>query len=313
MNNKAILTGSLGFIASNLIRKSSFDKSSISFAGIDKALYPNQLNNIYNGKIIANNYISDITDKHIIENIFQLEKPDTVIHTASYVPLSNHIDEIKQCIHTNSIGTQILLDACTKYGVNKFIYLSSDSLYKKLNIDSKSRSSEIDDIHPTTPLAMSQALAENLIINSGINYNIIRMSNVYGPRQYSSGIIPNTIFNILNNKQINVNYAMDLSDWTHVFDVSSAILLILKSNLYNEIINLSSAQECSNLELIQFVCNAMKRGHELIYCNNTNNNPKKYLADNTKLLKLGWKPSFKLRQGIQETCDWYDINKYYLK
>lgn len=315
MKNKILLTGSLGFIASNLIRKSSYDKYNYSFVGVDKATYPKQLNNIYNGKIMADNYIADITDPHIVNNIFQLEQPEIIIHTATYQPKDNSTAEVKNCVDTNITGTKILLEACNKYKVSKFIYLSSDQLYPKLSLNSNVKHTELDNPQPETMLSISQLAAENLIINSGINYNILRLSNVYGPRQEASHFIPKIISKVLSNQKIFIEEnGLNTYEWTHVFDVSSAILTILKEELDNQIINLSSGQECSLIEIVQFICNAMKSGHELIYCDADNQSvANKSINDNSKLITLDWKPGFKLRQGIQETCDWYQLNQYYLK
>lgn len=315
MKTKVLLTGSLGFIASSLIRKAAFEKENYSFAGIDKASNSKQLNNIYNGKIISNNYLADITDPHIIDNIFQLEKPEIIIHGASYSNPSNTTDEIKKIFDTNVIGTKILLDSAIKHNVQKIIYLSSDNLYPLIDNNSDHRFAENDNTSPTSLMQISQSAAERIILDSDINHNILRISNVYGPRQDIKNLVPQTIYNILNNKKIEINGdGSQVLDWTHVFDVSSAILTVLKNNLNNQTINVSSGQECSIMELVHFICNSMKGGYELIYCNAYNKyNHKKHAADNSKLINLGWKPNFKLRQGIQETCDWYNLNQYYLK
>lgn len=314
MKSKVLLTGSLGFIASSLIRKSAYEKNDYLFAGIDKACDAKQLNNIYNGKIITNNYLADINDQHIVNNIFQLEKPDIVIHGATYQPVSDHIEETKKCVDTNIIGTQILLEACKQHQVKKIIYLSSDNLYTATETDHP-RNCEHNALDPKNLLQVSQLAAEKLIINSGVNYNILRVSNTYGPRQTLQYLVPKTLSNILNNQKIVVDGdGSYTSDWTHVFDVSSAILTVLKSEISNQFINVTSKQECSQIELIQFICNAVKKGHELIYCDSSKKvNHSRCAADNSKLINLGWKPNFKLRQGIQETCDWYNLNQYYLK
>ena len=69
---KVLFTGSLGFIFSNFIRKAAYEKISYKFSGLDKARNKISLNNIYNNKIIENNYLADVSDNHIIDNIFHI-------------------------------------------------------------------------------------------------------------------------------------------------------------------------------------------------------------------------------------------------
>lgn len=311
---KVIFTGSLGFVFSNFIRKASYEKAPYLFCGVDKAIQSKQLNNIYYNKIISSNYLADITDNHIINNIFEVEKPDIVIHGATYIPSDESYLEVKECFNTNVIGTKLLLDACKKYNVSKFVYLSSDKLYASTPVNSSYSAKECDAVLPKSSEHISQFTAEQLIINSGVDYNILRICNLYGPRQDKNEFMIKILKSIKDKKEIYLNGdGSQVFDWMHVFDFSSAMLTILNNKLNNQIINVSSGQECSDLEVAQFICNALKSGHELIKFNKNNIKSNRHSMDNSKLINLGWKPNFKLKTGIEETCNWFELNQWTLK
>lgn len=307
-NQKVLLVGSLGFTLSNFIRKAAYEKSPYKFCGIDKVSDKRYLNNIYNNKIIENNYLADIQDEHIIDNIFEIEKPEIVIHASS--PLDSHSNE---CITSNILGTKILVDKSVKYGVKKIIYLSSDQVYHPLsaNLDKKLKESDYlygKDIH-----SISKIAAENIISSSGLNYNILRLCQIYGPRQNISQLVPSIIKNIKEESQLTCDFnGLDLMDWMHVFDLSALIINILQNGKDREIYNVSSGQECSPVEITQFLCNILNKGHNLIKFK-SNQTSVSYSLDNNKISNLNWKPMFKLKKGLEDTVDWFQVNQWFLK
>jgi len=311
---KVLFTGSLGFLFSNFIRKAAFDKVPYKFSGLDKAQNKSSLNNIYNNKIIETNYLADISDNHIIDNIFHIEKPDIVIHAASYQNSTN-IFQLKECIDTNILGTKIVSDACKQHGVSRIIYLSSDHVYQPLPITLDNKLREMDHTSGNSIYSITQAAAENVIISSEVPYNILRICKVYGPRQSPDSFVPSIVKSIMENSTVNVSgNPMESNDWVHVFDFSSALLHVLKNGLENEIYNISSGAECTPLEISQFICNIMKNGYNNIRFENASmQDPKRYCLDNRKILDLGWKPMFKLKKGLEDTVEWFSNNPWALR
>ncbi len=250
-----------------------------------------------------------MADEHIIDNIFEIERPDIIIH-ASGSPLQSS----KDCINSNILGTKVLVDAAIKYNVKKIIYLSSDQVYQPLDYNSDLKLKESNSLHGKTMHAISQIASENIISASGLNYNILRLCQIYGPRQsISNGIVPSIIKSINNKTPLTYSASgLDLMDWMHVFDLSSLILNILHNGKDCEIYNASSNQECSFIEISQFLCNIMQGGHDLIKFESSKNNLK-YSLDNGKISSLNWKPMFKLKKGLEDTVEWYQVNQWFLK
>jgi dTDP-glucose 4,6-dehydratase len=304
---KILFTGSLGFLFSNFIRKAAYEKSPYTFCGIDKAVNKGYLNNIYNNKIIESNYLADICDPHIINSIFEIEKPDIVIHAASTDSTDN-----KQCIDTNILGTKIIVDAAFKNNVKKIIHFSDYQVYQ--SSDANYNIVESSPLCPNSLSQISKIAAENIVISSGLNYNILRIPEVYGPRQFGDRAIPSIIKSIYKKESIILPCnGIQLLDWMHVFDFSSALLLLLKNAEDNSIYNVGSNQECSTIEIIQFICNIMGRGYDLVSCSGKDQVNLKYVLDNKKITNLGWKPMFKLKKGLEETIEWFLANQWTLK
>lgn len=310
---KILITGSCSLVISSLIRKIIFEKQPYLIASLDR-VSDNSVNPIYWNKSHSF-HIADIRDKHILDFIFKLEQPDIVIHGAALTSVDDCNKNPKECFESNIIGTQNVIESCKKYNVKKIIYLSSDQVYGSLNRDDGSSFKEIDALNPQNNYSISKVTSELLIKNSGIDYNILRMSDNYGPRQTTEKLIPKTIKAIHNKTNIEVyNQGMEIRDWTHVFDTCSAISMIMEKNISNEVYNISANQEMPNIVVVQKICNLMEAGHNLISYVKTNRNYEyRYSTDSSKLRELGWSPKFKFKHGISETVNWYTSNSWSIK
>lgn len=295
---KILITGSCSYLFGNFIRKLIYEKQPYSIISLDR-VKQNSLNSIYWNKNHTF-HIADVRDEHIINNIFQFEKPDLVIHAADTSD-SNYIT-------TNILGTQVIINACQKYNVDKLFYISTDKVYG--NTTSNLEDSKLNSNNFITASKIS---AETFIQSSKLNYNIIRLSNTYGPRQSSDKLIPRTIKCILNNEKIPLHgQGNRLRHWTHVFDIGSAILNIIESGKDNEIYNVSSNHEFSNLEIVHKICSIMNDSHNLISFLDKDGDDKRGM-NSDKLKGLGWEPKIKFKDGINTTIEWFQANSWMLK
>jgi len=317
---KVLCTGTCGFIFGNFIRKAIYEKHPYSFVSIDR-VNSNAINSMYWNKNHTF-HVADIRDQHIIDTIFQFEKPDIVIHGAAETHVDNSLSDPNSFVTSNVLGTQVLVNASIKYGVEKFIYISTDEVYGQLTSEDDPSWTEDAPINPRNPYAATKAAGE-LIVKAaheshGLIYNITRSANNYGPRQTADKLLPKAIKNILQGKPIPIyGKGLQVRDWLHVFDNCSGILTILNSGAPNEIYNISANQEFANIEVIQKICNAMNRGHDLISFiedPRKNGHDFRYSIDSSKLKKLGWNPTTKLVDGLTNSCiPWYLNNQWWFK
>lgn len=323
---KICITGSSGFIFSNFIRNMLFNQNKsetkqYDFVGIDKITKSSTLNNIYNNKSYPF-YLGDITDEHFIDVFFQIEKPDYIIHAAAETSVDHSLTHAVDFVKTNVVGTQVLLNAAIKYGVKRFIHISTDESMGHLENETDPSWTEESPMSPRNPYAASKASAELMVKTAamahGLDYCITRSSNNYGPRQTSNKLIPRVIKCILNNEKIPVyGEGKQIRDWLHVSDNCSAIMKVLENGRSGEIYNIGANQELSNIEVVQRICNAMEKGHNLI---EHIEDPRgkahdfRYSLNTGKIKKeTGWEPQWKFKEGLLHTVGWYQNNKFFLK
>ena len=314
---KIMITGSCGFIFGNFIRKAIYEKHPYSFVSIDR-VNANTINSMYWNKNHTF-HVADIRDQHIIDTIFKFEKPDIVINGAACTHVDNSLTEPNEFVTSNVLGTQVLINASLKYGVEKFIQISTDEVMGQLTDEQSPAWTEDDPTNPRNPYSATK-LASELLVKAahethGLTYNITRSANNYGPRQTADKLIPKIIKCVLEEKPIPIyGQGLQMRDWTHVFDNCSAILKILEKGEPNETYNISANQELSNIEVVQKVCNVMKDGHKLIsFSKDRPGHDFRYSVDSSKIRALGWAPEYTFPNGIQQTVQWYLTNKWFLK
>ena len=202
---KIIVTGGNGFIGSNLInfllRKKYF------VINIDKNKYSNGsylLKNLKNKNYKF--YKIDINNKKIF-SILSKFKPDAIFNLAAETHVDRSIDNPKDFIYSNILGTFNILEQIRKFKKKykknlKLIHVSTDEVYGDLK--KNSRSNEKSPYRPSSPYAASKASADHLIKSYartyGLNIIISNCCNNFGPGQFPEKLIPTIIFNILNNK-----------------------------------------------------------------------------------------------------------------
>jgi dTDP-glucose 4,6-dehydratase len=315
---KVLVTGTCGFIFSNFIRRViKYDKQPYEFVSLDRV--SGDANTVYANKNHVF-HLADIRDQHIIDKIFQFEHPDIVIHGAAESFVDYSLTDPNSFVTSNILGTQVLLNASIKHKAERFIYISTDEVYGQLTSESDSPWTEDSPINPRNPYSASKAAGELLVKaahqSHGLIYNITRSSNNYGPRQTPEKLIPKAIKCVMHDQKIPIyGKGLQIRDWTHVFDNCTAIMAVLNNGAPNETYNISANQELPNVEVIQKVCNAIGKGHDLI---SFIEDPRKghdfrYSIDSSKIKELGWKPTYKFKEGIVETVEWYKLNQWLLK
>ncbi|MDP2685263.1 MAG: dTDP-glucose 4,6-dehydratase [bacterium] len=313
---KVLCTGSCGFIFSNFIRLGIRYSPNYSFVSVDKVASSYSLNNVY-----AHNrhkfHLADVSDAHIMDKIFELERPDVVIHGAAESNVDDSIASANAFITSNVLGTQVIANACVKHGVDRLIYISTDEVYGQLGPDDKQWTEE-SPISPRNPYSASKACGE-LIVKAashthGLKYNITRSCNNYGPRQAPKNLVPKTIKNIFEGKPIPIyGQGSQIREWIHVADNCFAILHILEHAAENETYNISAGFELTNIEMVQDICNILGTGHDLIsfIADPRPGHDFRYSVDCKKIRALGWLPEFKFKKGLEMVVQWYSNNKWF--
>ena len=329
-NMKNILvTGGAGFIGSNFI-KYMLSTYEYYIINLDALTYAGNLDNLDDVKNSKNYSFEkgDITDRDLVDKLFEKYDIDTVINFAAESHVDRSIENPQIFLTTNILGTQVLLDTAMKYwklrpedkycreykkGV-KYVQISTDEVYGTLG--NEGGFTEETPLAPNSPYSASKASAD-LIVRAyyktyGIPINITRCSNNYGPYQFPEKLIPLMINNCLNDKSLPIyGDGMQIRDWLHVKDHCTGIDAVLHRGALGEVYNIGGNNEKANIEIVKLIIRQLGKTEKLIqYVQDRPGHDRQYAIDNTKITReIGWKPSYTFEQGMKETIEWYLRNE----
>lgn len=305
-----LVTGVCGFIFSNFIRYVSIYFPQYTFVGVDKLVKDYNIDNMYEGTNYKF-YLADIADKHVMERIFQMEKPDIVIHGAAESFVDNSITNIDPFLHTNIIGTQCMIDCALKYKVSQFIHISTDEVYGQQFSKLDPAWKESKSLGPRNPYAASKAAAELIVKTAhhthGLQYKMTRSCNVYGPRQKFDNLIPHIITNLKTNNPINIHgNGLNFRQYIYVEDKITAIMKILEFGSINETYNIGAYNYFTNLEMVQEIADVMCiKNPQINFITDRKAHDYGYSVSNAKLQYLGWSPKHNFKEALIKTVSFY--------
>lgn len=319
---KYLITGGAGFIGSNFMHYMTETYPEDMFVCIDALTYAGNYNNIkeLEGRNNFKFVHGDITDRELIDNLFNEEHFDYVINFAAESHVDNSIKNPGIFLTTNILGTQVLMDACRKYGIKRYHQVSTDEVYGDLPLDRPDLLfSESNPIKTSSPYSASKASADLLVLayarTFGLPVTISRCSNNYGPYQFPEKLIPVVISKALNNEPIPVyGKGENVRDWIHVHDHNVGVDLIVKHGRTGEVYNLGGHSERTNLEVVKTILKELGKSEDLItFVADRPGHDLRYAIDSTKSEKeLGWDRTYTFEDGIKETVNWYVNNQEWI-
>lgn len=321
--SKFLVTGGAGFIGGNflhiMVKKYPNDEyvciDALTYAGNMETLEP--ILKEKNFKFVHEN----ICNREAVYKLFKEEHFDYVINFAAESHVDRSIENPEIFLKTNILGTQVLLDACRKYGIKRYHQVSTDEVYGDLPLDRPDLFFKEDTpIHTSSPYSASKASADLLVLayhrTYGLPVTISRCSNNYGPYHFPEKLIPLMIQKALRNEPLPVyGNGANVRDWLYVGDHCNAIDLIVRNGRDGEVYNIGGHNERTNLEVVKTILKALGKPESLItYVKDRPGHDLRYAMDPTKIEKeLGWKPEYNFDTGIQVTIKWNLENKKWLE
>lgn len=317
MMRRILVTGGCGFIGSHFIRGLLNNYDDLFIINVDKITYAGNAENLAdiahfkNYRFIKGN----ICDKNLMHNVFEQGISD-VIHFAAESHVDRSIEDSQLFIRTNVLGTQMLLEHSLKYGVKKYIQISTDEVYGTLPFNTQDVFTEDTPLSPRNPYAASKAgadmLAWSYFHTHGLPVVITRCSNNYGGYQYPEKLMPKTILNAINDKPIGVyGDGLNIRDWIHVRDHCSAITTVMEKGIAGETYNIGAENERANIEIVKWILKYLNKSEDLIrYIKDRPGHDERYAMNAKKIREqLGWSPQIEFGEGMQETIEWYKGNQ----
>lgn len=314
-----IVTGGAGFIGSNFIFYMLKAHPEYRIICLDKLTYAGNLSTL-KGIMNEPNFRfvkADICDKKAVFKLFEEEKPNIVVNFAAESHVDRSIEDPSPFLETNIMGTATLMDACRKYGIDRFHQVSTDEVYGDLPLDRPDLFfTEETPIHTSSPYSSSKASADLLVLaynrTYGLPVSISRCSNNYGPYHFPEKLIPLTITNALEDKPLPVyGKGINVRDWLYVEDHCKAIDLIIHSGRVGEVYNVGGHNEMSNIDIVKMICKELGKPESLItFVTDRKGHDMRYAIDPTKIHnELGWLPETKFEDGLKKTVRWYLDNR----
>lgn len=314
-----LVTGGAGFIGGNFIHYLLGNRPDCHITCLDALTYAGNLETLKS--VLEDSRLrfvhGDITDREAVYHLFEEENFDAVVNFAAESHVDRSIDTPEVFLKTNILGTQVLLDACNRFGTGRYHQVSTDEVYGDLPLDRPDLFfTEETPIHTSSPYSASKASADLLVTayyrTYGTPVTISRCSNNYGPYHFPEKLIPLMILNALEDKPLPVyGDGKNVRDWLYVEDHCRAIELILENGRVGEVYNVGGHHEKQNIEVAKTILHALGKSEELIaFVKDRPGHDRRYAIDPSKIHReLGWLPQTSFEDGIQTTVEWYLQNR----
>ena len=315
---RLLVTGACGFIGSNFIRYVLEHYSTAMVTNVDALTYAGSISNVEGLAEKYGNryefYQADIASAQQMEALMQKHQFYAIINFAAESHVDRSINSPQNFIHTNVVGTSVMLECARKYGVKRYVQISTDEVYGSLGPEGKF--TELTPLDPSSPYSSSKAGADLLALayhkTYGMEVLVTRCSNNYGPYQFPEKLIPLMIIKAMRDEPLPVyGDGLNVRDWIHVEDHCRAIFAVLLEGKPGEVYNVGGDGEMRNIDVVKLILSHLGKPESLInYVKDRLGHDRRYAIDSSKIHnELNWKPLHRPEQGIRETIDWYMANR----
>jgi dTDP-glucose 4,6-dehydratase len=325
-----LVTGAAGFIGSNFVLD-WFDCSEEDVISLDLLTYAGNLENLSSLSHNSHHHFikGNIRDRDLVSTLLKKYQIRAIVNLAAESHVDRSIQESKDFIETNILGTYDLLESARYYWNHldkklkqdfRFLHISSDEVYGSLN-SSDQPSNEEDPYKPNSPYSSSKAASNHLVRAWFQTYKlpvfIINSSNNYGLYQYPEKLIPLCILNALKGKPLTIyGDGLQIRDWLYVQDHCSALREILKRGQIGETYNIGGCNEKTNLEVVRTLCTILDElkprldgksySDQITFVKDRPGHDRRYAIDASKLVRdFNWKPKESFETGLRKTVLWY--------
>ncbi len=310
---KLLVTGGAGFIGSHYVRTAlsgGYDGlREAEIVVLDKLTYAGSLANlepVWDDPRLT--FVEgDICDTGLVNDL--LSDIDQIVHFAAESHVDRSIESAGSFVRTNVRGTQTLLDASLRSGIDAFVHISTDEVYGSIHEGSWTEGSPLE---PNSPYAASKAAADLIVrayfITHGVPVNITRGSNTYGPYQHPEKLIPLAITKLLQGERVPVyGDGKNVREWLHVDDHCRAVESVRARGQRGTVYNVGGGRELKNVDVVGDILALMGRGWDDVeFVTDRKGHDRRYSLNASRIQShLGFRPSIDFRAGLEGTVEFY--------
>ena len=309
-----LITGGAGFIGSNFIHYLLAHRPNCRIVNLDLLTYAGNLANLAD---IAQDpryqfVQGNISDQNLVQQLLRHYRIDYLVNFAAESHVDRSLKHPGVFLQTNTQGTLALLESARQVGIQKFVQISTDEVYGSLELGSSAKFIEQAVLAPSSPYSASKAAAEMFVHSYyqtyGMDVNITRSSNNYGPYQYPEKLIPLLLTHGMQGQELPIyGTGENIRDWLYVEDNCRAIDLVLHHGQAGEIYNIGGHAERSNNEIANLLVNQLNlSSSQISYVADRLGHDQRYALDTSKIEReLEWQPQCDFEESLKHTVEWY--------
>jgi len=306
---RILVTGGAGFIGSHLVRR-LLASSQHQLVNLDALRYSGNLNNLsaVSGYPAYTFVQGDVCDAELVASVLHDHGIEGIINCAAETHVDRSILEPGTFARTDVMGTGVLLEEGRRFGVTRFLQVSTDEVYGDLE---SGFATEDDRLAPRSPYSASKAGGDLLTLSYWTTYRfpviVTRGSNTYGPHQYPEKFIPLFVTNAIEHQLLPLyGDGRQRRDWLAVEDHCAGIEQAFFHGEPGNIYNIGGGNERENIVVAEQILTGLNKPRALLrFVTDRPGHDRRYAIDSRKLRRLGWAPVVPFEEGLSATIRWY--------